>query len=104
MENVGCKIKSARKSKNLTQEELGRKIGVSFQAIAQWESGRRNPKYETLLKIADALETPIAFFTTTTELEIAFFALNKNGRAEAIKRIKELAQLPQYIDQEANNV
>ena len=100
MESVGCKIKAARKAKKLTQEELGRKIGVSFQMIAQWENGHRNPKYETLLKIADALEMPITFFASTAELEIAFFTLNKIGKAEAIKRIKELAQLPQYTDQE----
>ena len=100
MEGVGCRIKAARKAKKLTQEELGRKIGVSFQAIAQWETGRRNPKYETLLKISNALETTIAFFAPQTELEKAFFMLNKDGQAEAIKRIKELAQFPQYIDQE----
>ena len=100
MEDVGCRIKAARKAKKLTQEELGKKIGVSFQAIAQWETGRRNPKYETLLKISNALETTIAFFAPQTELEKAFFTLNKDGQAEAIKRTKELAQFPQYIDQE----
>ena len=52
---TGQKIKEARKKAGLTQKELGQKLGLSFQAIAQWENDLRNPKFETLKKIADAL-------------------------------------------------
>lgn len=52
---VGQRIKHARKGAGLTQKELGEKIGVSFQAIAQWETGARNPKQESLKRIADAI-------------------------------------------------
>ena len=41
----------------MTQKELGKQIGVSFQGIAQWENDLRNPKYETLQRIAEALGT-----------------------------------------------
>ena len=52
---VGQRIKTARKNAGLTQKELGEKIGVSFQAIAQWETGARNPKHESLKRISDAI-------------------------------------------------
>lgn len=52
---TGQKIKEARKKAGLTQKELGQKLGLSFQAIAQWENDLRNPKFETLKKISDAL-------------------------------------------------
>lgn len=41
----------------MTQKELGKRIGVSFQGIAQWENDLRKPKYETLQRIAEALGT-----------------------------------------------
>ena len=48
-------IKFARKRAGLTQKELGEKLGISFQTLAQWETGKRKPKYETLERIALAL-------------------------------------------------
>lgn len=60
---VGQEIKAARKNANMTQRELAQKMGLSFQSIAQWENGLRNPKIETLKKIADALECPVDTFT-----------------------------------------
>lgn len=55
--NLGEKIKEARKTKGLTQEELGKIIGVQKSAIAKYESGRVvNIKRSTLQKLADALD------------------------------------------------
>ena len=65
--STGEKIKRIRKEKKLTQRELGIKLGgISQQQIGQWENGRSNPKYETLKKIANALEVPISFLTEYT--------------------------------------
>lgn len=52
---IGEKIKQARKKANLTQGELGKKLGVSAAMVAQYEKGVRNPKWETLRNIANAL-------------------------------------------------
>lgn len=41
--------------KDMTQSELARKIGVSFQSVNMWVSGKRNPSYESVPKIAKAL-------------------------------------------------
>lgn len=56
--DVGHKIKELRIMKSLTQKELGQRMGISQQQIAQYENGKLNPKIETLQKIADALEVP----------------------------------------------
>lgn len=55
---IGDNIKKFRKEKNLKQEELGLLLGVSAAMISQWERGERNPKEDTLQKIADALGVP----------------------------------------------
>lgn len=53
--HVGENIKKIRKTMGLSQKELAEKLRTSPQNLAQYESGKRNPKHETLKKIADAL-------------------------------------------------
>lgn len=59
---LGQKIKSIRKSKNLTQEKLAEIVGVDFGYISKLEVGQNFPSILTLNKIADALETDISVF------------------------------------------
>ena len=57
--NIGAKIRSARQAQGLTQEELGKILGVQKSAIAKYESGRVvNIKRSTLKKISDVLNIP----------------------------------------------
>ena len=57
---TGERIKAARRKANLTQKELGKKLGISYQSVAQWENNLRNPKYETLQRIAQVLDTSVS--------------------------------------------
>ncbi len=58
IENIGEVICSLRKQKGITQEELGRNIGVSTQAVSKWECGGV-PDTELIPKIADYFEVSI---------------------------------------------
>ena len=54
---IGQKIRTARISKGLTQEELGNLVGLQKSAIAKYENGRVvNIKRSTLQKLAQALD------------------------------------------------
>lgn len=53
---TGERIRAARKKAHLTQKELGRRMGLSPQSVAQWENDLRNPKIETIRALAKALE------------------------------------------------
>lgn len=53
--NIGEQIKKYRTKANISQKELGKRLGVSQQQIAQYESGKRIPKIETINNIAGAL-------------------------------------------------
>lgn len=57
--NIGEKIKDYRKKSGLSQKELGQKLNVSQQHIAQYESGKRIPKLDTIQKIAVALNISV---------------------------------------------
>lgn len=55
--NIGLKIRAARKEKGLSQEDLGKLLGVQKSAVAKYENGRIvNIKRSTLKKISDILE------------------------------------------------
>ena len=53
-------IKSIRKSKGLSQEELAIKLNVVRQTISKWEQGLSVPDVEMLITISKVLETPVS--------------------------------------------
>ena len=58
---LGHKIKELRKSKNMTQEQLGDLIGVKKAQISKIENSFTNARFETILKVFRALDTKIKF-------------------------------------------
>lgn len=53
-------IKTIRKSKGLSQEELAVKLNVVRQTISKWEQGLSVPDSDMLISISEALETPVS--------------------------------------------
>ena len=53
-------IKTARKSKGLSQEELAVKLNVVRQTISKWEQGLSVPDADLLLRLSEVLETPVS--------------------------------------------
>lgn len=113
MDTIGSRIKAERKRAGITQAELAKKLGLATGTIQQYELGKRQPNGKMLQRIAGAINCSTAnFFPECTHLADfvrqaekalaesaeAYQELNGKGRAEAIKRIKELAQLPQYTE------
>lgn len=58
---IGKIIKQTRKERSLTQEELGKLIGVQKAQISRLESNASNVTMETLLKVFSALKAKIKF-------------------------------------------
>ena len=49
---LGQRISLYRKKLNISQEELGARLGVSRQAVSKWESGRSDPSTTNLIALA----------------------------------------------------
>ena len=47
------KLTELRKSKGLSQEDLGNQIGVSRQTISKWESGQSYPDFQRLVLLSE---------------------------------------------------
>lgn len=56
---TGERIKRIRLEKGLTQREVSARCHIAEPTIRKYESGRLNPKFETLEKISSALEVPV---------------------------------------------
>lgn len=58
----GEKVRSIRKSQNISQEKLAELAELDRTYISDIENGKRNVSIETVFKIAQALNTPIISF------------------------------------------
>lgn len=58
---LGQAIKQARKERNLTQEELGELVGVQKAQISKIENSTKNARFETILKVFEALGAKVNF-------------------------------------------
>lgn len=61
MEVLGKMIKTARLERHLTQEELGRLVGVQKAQISKLESSANSATIDTILKVFKALKAEINF-------------------------------------------
>ncbi len=62
-------IKSVRKKRNLTQEQLGELIGVQKSQISKLERNTKNVTIETILKVFSALKANVKFSVEMNQSE-----------------------------------
>ena len=72
MDVSGKMIKTARQERNLTQEELGRLVGVQKAQISKLESSANSATIDTIIKVFKALKAEINF---NVKLEDTFVKL-----------------------------
>lgn len=53
------RLRESRSKKNLTQEGLAETLNVSRQAISDWECGKKYPKLEKLIALAQELDVNV---------------------------------------------
>ena len=73
---VGLQIRNFRESRNISQEQLAYKAGLSTGTIGKIERGINNPKTDTLLRIAQVYDIPIANNKATADFLITSPLMN----------------------------
>lgn len=58
---LGEMIRQTRKERKLTQEELGKLIGVKKSQISKIENNTKDVRFSTIMKVFDALKTKVKF-------------------------------------------
>lgn len=67
---MGNRIRALRKDNGLTMKQLGKKIGLAESTISQYETGKRNPDNETLLKLGEIFGVTVGYILGSEEKEI----------------------------------
>ena len=90
---LGRKIREARQMCGITQTELGKKIGVSYQQIQKNESGRSRISAERLHMLGKILKMPMTYFLDVNDAARSqwFFP------AETLRLARSINDLPSDI-------
>lgn len=62
LSNIGVKIAQLRRSRGMTQEELGKRLSVSAQAVSKWENGDSLPDLSIVVELAKTFECTTDYF------------------------------------------
>ncbi len=71
MDLIGKAIKQTRQERNMTQEELGKLIGVQKAQISRLESNASNVTIDTLMKVFTALKAKVKLHVELPNLNIS---------------------------------
>ncbi len=66
MQQIGNRIASLRKAKDLTQQGLADKLAISFQAVSNWERGESMPDISKLVELSEILDVSVDELLTGT--------------------------------------
>lgn len=93
-EKVAEQISALRKSKGITQSELGERVGVSFQAVSKWERGETLPDIALLPDLAKILETSIDNILLGGEKQIEYKGrISVSDMKEGLECLKKMGEL-----------
>lgn len=62
--SFGLRVKEMRKHRHWTQKELANQVGIRFQLLNKYEGGQHIPPAETLIKLAETLDTTVDYLLT----------------------------------------
>lgn len=87
---IGKFITQKRKEKNLTQEQLAEKIGVSNKTISKWETGKCMPDYCIVEILCQELNITLAELMNGEEDEKSIHTYDNQNVLEMLKEMKKL--------------
>ncbi len=94
------KLKELRKEKGISLKELGSIIGAAESTMSLYENGKRQPDYETLLKLAEYFGVTVDYLlrgeNATERLPEELVILNRNAKKwspEKREKLLEMARL-----------
>ncbi len=101
---VGARLREGREARGLTAIALAELVGVSRQAISQYEKGLASPSPDVMARIAQQLDLPVAYFLRPVrhiELSIVFYRSQSTAtsvaRARAEGRLRWAEEIASYV-------
>lgn len=92
--NIGERITTLRKEKDISQTELAKRLSVSRQAVSKWEQGTSTPDTERLIQLAEILDTEVEYLATGVHPEPGSVVLNV---VETVERVQEKVVVKEVV-------
>ncbi|MEY4904133.1 MAG: hypothetical protein RLZZ292_1948 [Bacteroidota bacterium] len=103
---IGSRVRLARLTKRMTQEEIGGRLGITFQQFQKYEKGANRISAGRLQHIAEILAVPVSYFfegspkiesenikiekTNIDDFEKLFNSIKNQESREAILKIMQV--------------
>lgn len=88
---IGAFIAQKRREKNLTQEKLAQRIGVSNKTVSKWETGKCLPDYSIVQSLCRELEISVSeLMDGETQDASSFRAYDNDQILDLLKRMQNL--------------
>lgn len=75
--HIGDKLKTLRKGRKLTQDQIADHFGISRGAVSNYEIGRRRPNIKELQAFAEFYGVPLDYFGEQTQKDELFDLLSR---------------------------
>lgn len=92
-QKIGRKIQTARKAHNMTQLALADQLGVSYQAISNWERGQSAPDIDKLPDLAQALDISLNELFDMPDAEKKVVTIRQDNAPVDAKTLTEFAPM-----------
>ncbi|MCH5333985.1 MAG: methyltransferase domain-containing protein [Agathobacter sp.] len=105
MAEIHLRVAELRKSKNMTQQDLADRMGVSFQSISKWENGGSMPDIQLLPELAELFSVSVDQLLGLCPLEHEMYFPEKtdeggfwNEKLEYLKRTRKTFFHSEYVE------
>ena len=94
--SIGERISDLRREKKLSQGQLAEALDVSRQAISKWENDQSSPDTLHLVKLADVLDTEVAYLATGVKpvYEEAPIVVNMVKKVDKVVEVEKVVEKP----------
>jgi transcriptional regulator with XRE-family HTH domain len=108
-QEMGARLKQARREKDLTQEKFSEMLGISQKHYSEVERGLAGLSVKTLIEISDILEISLDYllkgreflslpsqFQTNTQLNELFYSSSPYTQQQILRIVKAAREIEQY--------
>lgn len=82
--HVAARLRQRRLAVRMSQEELGRRVGVTFQQVQKYERGANRVSASRLLQVAELFGMPVSYFFEGMSGAVAADGSSTGGQADEI--------------------
>lgn len=82
--DFGARIRSAREQAGMTRDDLAKRLNIQYSALSKYESSAREPDFETLVQIANALRVSTDYILGCTEDQMRLKRKGFDADAESL--------------------